>query len=581
MMCAARLRRLLPGLWLTLAALLSAELLASALPRSAQAQTGVPLTHFQWAPTLRDGLALSDARTPGHLKWGVWLGADYANDLVVAEAVRGDAGSEFGALVAHQVRGELAAYLGIGDRWLLFAGLPATFWRHENFLQGIPEGRGTFPGDPRFGARFHFVDVADGLFSGALQLTGTIPFAHLLDNDQLYSGEANATLHSQLLFSQRFGIVTLRQNVGALVREETSLANLTAKHALTYGLGASVDLLDNHLAVYGEAFGSTHFEDFAERATSPLELLAGLRGFLPSGVVLGAGVGGGVLRGYGSPDVRAIVQVGYSPVAREEAPVVEAPEPAPEPAKEPVAPPPPVDTDGDGIPDDVDKCPEEPEDFDGFEDEDGCPDPDNDGDGIPDDVDECPDQPEDFDGFEDEDGCPDLDNDRDAVPDAEDKCPMTPGPASNDGCPKFITLNADEGRIELSQQIFFETGKSTLKATAYPVLEEIAGLLAADPKLRAVRIVGFTDSRGNDRRNMDLSIARASSVRDWIQGRVSQVPEVSGRLSITAWGCGVLHPIADNRTTIGREQNRRVEFEITDPKPEHPKLDLSGCRAAP
>lgn len=65
------------------------------------------------------------------------------------------------------------------------------------------------------------------------------------------------------------------------------------------------------------------------------------------------------------------------------------------------------DQDGDGIPDDADKCPSEPEDKDGFEDEDGCPDPDNDHDGIPDDKDLCPNAPETFNGFEDEDGCPD------------------------------------------------------------------------------------------------------------------------------------------------------------------------------
>jgi outer membrane protein OmpA-like peptidoglycan-associated protein len=129
------------------------------------------------------------------------------------------------------------------------------------------------------------------------------------------------------------------------------------------------------------------------------------------------------------------------------------------------------DRDGDGYKDDVDKCPDDPEDFDGFEDEDGCPDLDNDqdgipdtldkcpnepgprendgcpfkkindrdGDGIPDDVDKCPDDPEDFDGFEDEDGCPDLDNDKDGIPDKLDLCPNDPedkdGFEDEDGCP--------------------------------------------------------------------------------------------------------------------------------------------------
>ncbi|HUI92948.1 MAG TPA: OmpA family protein [Chitinivibrionales bacterium] len=86
-----------------------------------------------------------------------------------------------------------------------------------------------------------------------------------------------------------------------------------------------------------------------------------------------------------------------------------------------------------------DKCPDKPEDIDGFQDDDGCPDPDNDGDGIPDVKDQCPNQPEDFDGFEDLDGCPDYDNDRDGIPDSVDKCPNDPedidGFEDKDGCP--------------------------------------------------------------------------------------------------------------------------------------------------
>ena len=65
------------------------------------------------------------------------------------------------------------------------------------------------------------------------------------------------------------------------------------------------------------------------------------------------------------------------------------------------------DSDGDGIPDIYDKCPQAPEDFDGFQDQDGCPDYDNDGDGIPDSLDKCPNTPEDFNGYMDDDGCPD------------------------------------------------------------------------------------------------------------------------------------------------------------------------------
>ncbi len=142
------------------------------------------------------------------------------------------------------------------------------------------------------------------------------------------------------------------------------------------------------------------------------------------------------------------------------------------------------DRDGDGFPDDQDKCPDDPEDRDGWEDEDGCPDPDNDDDNIPDVEDRCPNQPEDvdgdddedgcpetklrdrdgdgildmhdkcpekkedFDGYQDRDGCPDPDNDSDGIPDREDKCPLDAedkdGWEDTDGCPE---LDNDNDRI--------------------------------------------------------------------------------------------------------------------------------------
>ena len=106
------------------------------------------------------------------------------------------------------------------------------------------------------------------------------------------------------------------------------------------------------------------------------------------------------------------------------------------------------DNDGDGIRDDADKCPLEREDFDGFEEDDGCPETDNDLDGLPDAKDACPDEPEDFDRFKDDDGCPDLDNDNDHIPDAEDRCPNEPETFNkvqdDDGCPE---ADADEDGV--------------------------------------------------------------------------------------------------------------------------------------
>jgi outer membrane protein OmpA-like peptidoglycan-associated protein len=252
------------------------------------------------------------------------------------------------------------------------------------------------------------------------------------------------------------------------------------------------------------------------------------------------------------------------------------------------------DRDADGIPDNLDKCPTVPEDFDGVEDEDGCPDEgdrdgdtlldrddgcpdvagpvankgcpygDRDGDKILDDADKCPDTPEDPDGWEDEDGCPDPDNDGDGIVDASDKCPVAPETRNNfeddDGCPDtkldLVEVRRDLGKIEIKQKVFFDTGKATIKPVSFPLLNQVAQVLKDYPTMM-VLVEGHTDSVGGHDMNVKLSDARAESVREYMIGQ--GVP--SSRL--TAQGFGPDRPIESNRTAKGREQNRRVEFTIT------------------
>ena len=215
-----------------------------------------------------------------------------------------------------------------------------------------------------------------------------------------------------------------------------------------------------------------------------------------------------------------------------------------------------LDRDGDGIPDKLDRCPSEPEDRDGFEDADGCPDPDNDKDGIPDALDRCPNEPEDKDGFEDADGCPDPDNDNDGIPDAADKCPNEAGPPP-DGCPKKYNLVVvTETKIELKQTVFFDTNRARIKRVSYALLDDVERAMRDNPKIK-VEIQGHTDSQGNDNVNLKLSQRRAEAVRTYLikSGITSD--------RMVAKGYGETVPIADNRTTEGRSQNRRVEFVIT------------------
>jgi len=226
-------------------------------------------------------------------------------------------------------------------------------------------------------------------------------------------------------------------------------------------------------------------------------------------------------------------------------------------AAPPPPPPGPGDRDGDGILDNVDKCPDDPEDKDGFEDADGCPDPDNDKDGIPDQADKCPNDPEDKDGFEDADGCPDPDNDKDGILDKDDKCPNEPG-VPPDGCPKKYNLVVvTETKIELKQTVFFDTNRATIKPMSFALLNDVAQAMKDNPKIK-VEVQGHTDSQGNDAFNLKLSQRRAESVRTYL------VKKGVAKDRMLPKGYGENVPIADNRTADGRAQNRRVEFVITE-----------------
>jgi OOP family OmpA-OmpF porin len=216
------------------------------------------------------------------------------------------------------------------------------------------------------------------------------------------------------------------------------------------------------------------------------------------------------------------------------------------------------DNDSDRIPDALDKCPNEPEDLDGFEDQEGCPDPDNDGDGRLDTVDQCPNKAEDMDGWEDEDGCPDLDNDSDGLPDTIDKCPNHAETKNKymdeDGCPDEIPAEVRKftGVIE---GINFKTGSSVILTGSYAILDRAVKVLKDYPEVR-LEISGHTDSRGRPEMNRDLSQRRADTVRFYFMGHGIDPTRL---ISV---GHGHTRPIADNQTASGRASNRRTEFRL-------------------
>jgi outer membrane protein OmpA-like peptidoglycan-associated protein len=265
------------------------------------------------------------------------------------------------------------------------------------------------------------------------------------------------------------------------------------------------------------------------------------------------------------------------------------------------------DRDGDGIPDEDDQCPDVPEDKDGFQDDDGCPDPDNDKDGVPDAQDKCPLVPglasnegcpdSDNDGIPDHldkcpkqpglkkyDGCPDSDDDGvpdpddqcpqkkgpkeydgcpdsdgDEIPDKDDSCPKEPGPAKNKGCPlQEPAVALEQGQLVLKDTIHFDTDKATIKKASFPVLDELVRILNEHPEIEKVLIEGHTDNVGSDAYNLDLSQRRAEALVKYL------IEKGIAKSRLSAQGFGFHRPIAPNITAMGRALNRRVEFSISE-----------------
>ncbi len=202
------------------------------------------------------------------------------------------------------------------------------------------------------------------------------------------------------------------------------------------------------------------------------------------------------------------------------------------------------DTDGDGIIDSNDKCPKTA----GLAKFNGCPD--TDGDGVADNDDNCPKTP----GPIANQGCPWPDTDGDGVVDKDDLCPKVAGPADNKGCPK-ITKQAQEQLKKYAKVIYFKTNSAEFTKKTYPILEAIVVIMKKYPASK-FRIEGHTDSRGSDAYNMKLSQRRADAVKNYL------VEHGISADRLEAKGYGETKPIATNKTAAGRAKNRRVEINL-------------------
>ncbi|HTR52674.1 MAG TPA: choice-of-anchor D domain-containing protein, partial [Kofleriaceae bacterium] len=387
--------------------------------------------------------------------------------------------------------------------------------------------------------------------------------------------------------------ISITLNAGGVFRGKEHYANIDQGSGVTWGAAGSVRLLDRLWAA-GEVFGDVipggrYDEPTATGAMGPahalttIEALGGGRYQVDHRINVGVAIGRGVTTGIGSPDLRAVLLVTVAPTAP--ALRIEHQEDLDR------------DSDGDGIPDAKDKCPNEPEDKDGFQDADGCPDPDNDHDGIPDAQDKCPNQPEDKDGFQDADGCPDPDNDHDGIPDAQDKCPNDPedkdgfqdldgcpdpdndgdgipdaqdkcpnepetinGIQDDDGCPdkgdSLVVLSPD--RLELLESIQFSGTR--IAKQSFNALGQVAATLRAHKEIARIRVTAHVQPTSNAAADQDLSDKRATAVRDWLV----QWGIAPARLE--ARGFGGTKPLVPPKQRGSAQINDRLELIILERK---------------
>jgi outer membrane protein OmpA-like peptidoglycan-associated protein len=602
-------------------------------PAQARAQDATApafsLQTFRPAIDSKGYVTVNASQLLGHLDFSLGLVGSYANDVLHL----GGQGAQLD--VEHYLTPQLQFAIGL-FKWVeLGVSLPVHIMfgsRSPKFTDVDPNQNnalsfsGQFVGDLGFHAKARFLNSSRypvGL--------GALFSLYAPSGDaKKFLGEGQVTLRPELIVDKELGYARrfrMALNVGALIRPSvhsytdrgttlggvadvnggmdfcapsTMLGSAPGAAAcgtqqtrslgsqLTYSLGMSYAIVPAKLDLIGELFG--YADVSGQPSASPLEGLLAAKVYLAQKSYFEIGGGAGLLPRSvaggmtGSPGFRVFIGFLFEPSIG--------------------------DRDGDGIKDDVDKCPDEPEDFDDFEDEDGCPDPDNDKDGILDRDDQCPNEPgpvenhgcpwpdRDKDGIHDKDdacpdepgpvenqGCPWPDRDKDGILDKDDECPDLPGPKENHGCP-FLDSDGDglldkddacpheygpkenhgcplpnrarivKGHVIAMSPIYFETAKAIIKPMSYPTLDAVAETLRANQQLLIIEIQGHADERGNDDYNLRLTEDRAAAVKQYLIDKGVEADRLQSH------GYGETRPLCSQHTERCWSQNRRVEFVI-------------------
>ncbi len=369
---------------------------------------------FQPAIGPRNFLTVDSAELPGHKQPSFGLVLQYQDRPYVIYTKGAQPTNT--AVVKSQMGADLGVAVGLYDRVQVGLSLPFTPSIKGDVVDqfGTPTGEklDTYGlGDLRLEVKSLLATLgADDQLAFAGLAGITLPTG----KDSAYLGDKTVTGRLKAIGTYQVGHARAAVNLGVILRQTSHSFETVVGNTLVYG-GAFAYQFPHALEAMVEIAGRSGLADFFQFYTdvNPIEIDAAARLAVSGMWSLMAGGGAGVGKGIGTPRFRGFLGAQFTPDFH--------------------------DRDHDGVPDVNDKCPDDPEDKDGFQDSDGCPDPDNDNDGIPDAGDKCPNDPEDIDQFQDQDGCPEADNDGDGIPDINDACPNAPedgkGARPHDGCP--------------------------------------------------------------------------------------------------------------------------------------------------
>lgn len=492
---ALALRRRGRGLAILLVGLWASSAHAEA-PRTAE---GFRVDRFQMAPSVDDGLVVQDPGVLRHMVWSMNAALGYTNTLLrVVPRLNSNDGVE---VIGTRLSAYLDFALGLRDRFELHAAVPFAIAQASE--QGTAAGlmlRGagaSAVGDAHLGGSVLLWGANGG--ARGIQLGAATDVAIPVGSETSFTSDGKVGGELVATAAYLGPGYRIAANAGVRYRPEHNYVSSDQGTELIGRAGLFIPLARERLmtSLEFDMTARAAGRDAFRALGSPILAMLGARYHFAGGIRAGAGIGAGLTEAPGSPAVRVIFTVGYSP---------EPPQRAMAPRIN--------DRDGDGIADNLDKCPDEPEDYNGVQDDDGCPDI--------------------------------LETDRDRITDN----PPAPG--------EPLTL---EQVVTLPAPIEFKFDSAIMLPGAEVYLNQVLVILQAHPEVTRLEIQGHTSAEGGYDYNMRLSDARARAVYQWLVDH-----GIDGQRLVPK-GYGLTVPLFPNDTEPHRQRNRRVQFRMVDQVP--------------